>query len=58
MADKVIMTIKPVVRGLDDYMSKVERLSSLLSESIRIYDELKDAEFVVDYEVVSPTLKS
>ena len=58
MADNVIMTIKPIVNGFDDYMSKVRRLSSLLSESVRIYDEIKDAEFVVDYEIESPTLKS
>ncbi len=58
MTDRVIMVVKPVIHGLDGYMDKVEKLSSLLSEAMSVYDELKDVELEVGYEVEQPTLNS
>lgn len=58
MTDKPIVIVRPRIDGLDEYMAKAEELSSLLSEAMRVYGEMKDAVFEVGYEVTSPTLNS
>lgn len=58
MTKKPIAVIKPRIDGLNEYMAKAERLSSLLSEAVGLHDELKGAVFEVGYEVSMPTLNS
>ena len=58
MTHKPIAVVEPRIDGLDEYMAKVERLSSLLSEAINLHDELKNETFEVGYEVSMPTLNS
>lgn len=58
MTKRQAVVIRPHISGLDEYMTKVKRLSALLNEASSLYDGLREARFKVSYYTESPTLKS